>query len=100
MSLKFDQLKASIDSLDFKLSGSPWTIGGSLSIPAIKEESVTEFNNVWLPVVELSVMTKDFPIDVSEGAVVISEDTDEVFTISRILPEIDGQVTLWIKPNA
>ena len=100
MSVNFDLLKSSIDDLDFKLSGSPWTIGGSLNVPCIKEESVIEFENIYQSVIELSIMKKDFPIDVNEGSVAIDENSGDAFVVSRILPEIDGQLTVWIKPSA
>ena len=97
MSIEFEAIKSSIDDLDFELNGSLWTIGGSVDVPAIKESSVVEFNNTYQSVVELSVMTKDFPVDVGVDSVAIDQDSEEAYSIVKILPEIDGQLTAWIK---
>ena len=96
MSIEFDQFKDVIDNLDFELNGSLWTIDGVVDIQGIKEESVVEFESAYTPVVELSVRTADFPTTATQGTTVVSQQTGDEYIINRVLPEINGQVAVWM----
>lgn len=94
MSQNLNDLKDDIDALDHQLFGEYWIVGGVPNLEGIEGSYPDEFEGVHAIITSVSINAWDVPDDLEKHSSVIRQRDGKKFTVSKIMPEIEGKVEI------